>query len=171
MAFRLIRSDTAEPRDTRSRHTREALNQIASEMHAAASAVFKQKEQLDARERVLRERRDDREGRSSERAIALAVLRYLADDSDGEATLEEIREVLPLYMSLTTADLAPLESRGGEKAWIQQMRNIISHRQVGGNFIRDGLVEYNPPGRLRITDAGKEALAQSAINTGNSTDE
>ena len=161
MAFKVIKRDGAAPRDAKSRQAIDTLNRIAEDFQEAAAPVFREREQLDARSRELRQKKDEREGRSSEHLIAMAVLRLLAHEADGEASLEEIRADLPRYMSFTVADLVPLMSRGGEEAWIQQIRNIISHRDVPGNFIREGLLEYAGPARLRITNEGMAALAET----------
>lgn len=161
MAFKVIKRDGAAPRDAKSRQAIDTLSRIAEDLQKAAAPVFREREQLDARSRELRKKKDEREGRSSEQLIALAVLQLLAHETGGEASLEEIRAELPKYVSFSVADLMPLMSRGGEEAWIQQIRNIISHRGVPGNFIHEGLLEYAGPARLRITNHGLAALAQT----------
>lgn len=106
-------------------------------------------------------------GRVTEHDVASAVLRYLAEHHGGEATINELVRVIPDRMSLKDADLAQSESRPNERVWEQQVRNIISHRDVDGNAIHDGLLEYTARGldrhgRLKITDAGRYWVTERA---------
>ena len=97
--------------------------------------------------------------RSTEQEISVAVLRYLATIPHGEATIDEIKGHLPNFISLTDADMEVSTTRQNEMIWEQQVRNIVSHRSVEGNFINDGLLSYSPR-RLTITDTGRKWLAR-----------
>lgn len=95
-----------------------------------------------------------KDGRVTEHEVADAVIRYLSDRG-GEATIAELVEGLPNYLSLSDADRQPSETRSGEALWEQQVRNIISHRNTPGNAIHDEKLEYLPKGddrhgRLRL---------------------
>lgn len=92
--------------------------------------------------------------RSTERDIALAVLRYLYTLPSGEASIADVKQHVPSFMILTHADREQSPTRDNEQVWEQQVRNIISHRQTSGNPIHDGLLAYTPA-TLRITDAGR----------------
>jgi hypothetical protein len=162
MAFRLIRKTSAKPQNEREREAKRALDQIALGMQSASASVFRRKEELDSRARQLRAKRDAREGRATEGAVARAVLQFLAETALGEASVQEIKDALPSYLALTFADQTPSLTRAGEELWIQQIRNIISHREVPGNFIYEGLLTYSAPAKLSITDLGRTALAQTS---------
>jgi hypothetical protein len=95
-----------------------------------------------------------KDGRVTEQEVAAAVIQYLSDNS-GEATIAELVDGLPGYLSLSDADRQQSETRPGEQLWEQQVRNIISHRNTPGNAIHDGQLEYLPKGddrhgRLRL---------------------
>jgi hypothetical protein len=95
-----------------------------------------------------------KDGRVTEHEVADAVTQYLADNG-GEATIAELVDGLPNYLSLSDADQQQSETRAGERLWEQQVRNIISHRNTPGNAIHDGKLEYLPKGddrhgRLRL---------------------
>jgi hypothetical protein len=107
-----------------------------------------------------------RRGRVTEHEVAAAVLRYLSDNYDGEATIEQIVEGLPTHIALDERDRRPSLTRPNEELWEQQVRNIVSHRNTPGNAICEGLLEYLPRGddrhgRLRIT--GKGRMAQQRL--------
>lgn len=101
----------------------------------------------------------NRANRSTEQDIALAVIRYLATIPSGEATIDEIKTHLPNFLDLTEADLEASVTRPNERMWEQQVRNLVSHRDTPDNVINDGRLSYSP-GRLAITDAGRNWLAR-----------
>lgn len=100
-----------------------------------------------------------RVGRTSEQDMSIAVMRYLAHQPYGEATLPEIRAAIPHYVELTEGDLAYSGTRSGEQLWEQILRNINSHKASNTNFIKRGLLDAVPGGGLRITQAGYKFLA------------
>ncbi|BBE35244.1 hypothetical protein [Sphingosinicella microcystinivorans] len=99
--------------------------------------------------------------RSTEHEISFAVLQYLATIPHGEAAIDEIKAHLPKFIKFTDADMEVSTTRRNEMMWEQQVRNIVSHRSVDGNFIGDGLLSYSP-GRLAITESGRNYLARMA---------
>jgi hypothetical protein len=101
----------------------------------------------------------NKSGRSTEHEIAFGVIRYLATVPSGTATIAEIKQHLPDFVSLTTADLEQSPTRNNERVWEQQVRNIVSHRQTEGNAINDGLLA-NSTGEMSLTDAGRNWLAR-----------
>jgi hypothetical protein len=95
--------------------------------------------------------------RVTETHVANASLKYRATLPSGTATISKIKQELPTYIDLSEADRAISDTRPNEQVWEQLLRNIVSHRGSNGNFIFDGLLEYEPR-RLRITDAGRSHL-------------
>lgn len=95
-----------------------------------------------------------KEGRTGEREIGLAVLKYLNTVPGGEATIAEIKKHIAKHFPLTAADQEDSETRRNEQVWEQQVRNLVSHRETDDNVINDGLLSYRPR-RLAITDAGR----------------
>ncbi len=98
-------------------------------------------------------------GRTTERDMSVAVLRYLEHQPFGEATHEELRTVMPHYVSLTEGDLEDSPTRPGEQRWEQIVRNIQSHKNSPNNFIRLEYLEHVSGGGLRITAKGRAFLA------------
>ncbi|WP_160604097.1 winged helix-turn-helix domain-containing protein [Pontixanthobacter aquaemixtae] len=104
----------------------------------------------------------EQSGRSSEDDVAKAVLKVLLQAENHKATLNEIRERLPEFLELSDADRSVSDSRPKEQVWEQQLRNIVSHRSVDGNFIKQGYLESPERGILRLTDRGHRFLASDA---------
>jgi hypothetical protein len=103
--------------------------------------------------------------RTSEAQIGEAVLRILAMSPNGEATMSNLKQRLPHFVSLTESDRTLSETRCGEERWEQLLRNLVSHYKTKGNIIGDGLVVQCNRGRLRITAMGRErAKEDTAAN-------
>jgi len=100
------------------------------------------------------------DGRTTENEIAEEILRYLVKKPGGEASMAEINRHLTYRFPFTQADKEPSPSRGNEVVWEQQVRNIVSHRDAEGNYIREGFLEARPGG-LAITDAGATRVGNS----------
>lgn len=98
---------------------------------------------------------------TSEQEIAEAVLRILASNGKGKATYAELRIEVPKIINFTSADLAPSGTRPGETMWQQRLRNITSHKNAEGNFIKLGLLAEIDSG-LEITQAGRDRVIQEA---------
>ena len=81
--------------------------------------------------------------RHRETELAQAVERYLFD-AGGKASIGQIRNNLPFYITLTEIDRVPSISRPGEEMWEQQVRNIVCHRNVIGNAVESGKLRYTP---------------------------
>lgn len=137
---------------------RRSLNEASTAMVTGAQDLFESKRDLDVQAYTLRENRDVLAGRSTEKQIADAVLKYLVQKPDGEATLVEIKGAIPELVPLTKADWTQSLSRESEALWEQQIRNIVSHRATPGNYINQGLLSYKRSGTLKLTDAGKRHL-------------
>lgn len=97
-------------------------------------------------------------GRSTESEIASAVVDYLFETPSGEAPIAAIVEHLRAHFPLTGPDQEKSVTRPNEQIWEQQVRNITSHREAVGNFIREGYLNAIPGG-LALSDAGT-ALAK-----------
>jgi hypothetical protein len=78
-----------------------------------------------------------------EAEIANAVENYLFDVG-GKASIAQIRRNLPFYITLTDADRIPSATRPREQMWEQQVRNIVCHRDIVGNAINSGKLNYTP---------------------------
>ena len=99
MAFREIKAHPTGPNDPKIRRAREALDQLAKAMEAVSAPVFRQAQQANLHSVALRQNRDMREGRSSERKVAAAVLKLLSEQPDGGAYIEQIRRDLPIDLA------------------------------------------------------------------------
>jgi hypothetical protein len=91
--------------------------------------------------------------RVSEADVAKAVVRYLEERLENSATNYQIKKALPGYLNLSDADRVQSDTRPREELWEQQVRNIVSHRTIPGNFIHEGRLQYTPR-RLTLTAAG-----------------
>ena len=96
-------------------------------------------------------------GRTTEREMAIAVMRFLASQPHGEATQEEIRCAIPAYIDLTEGDMEDSPTRPGERLWEQIIRNINSHKNNSTNFIFLGYLQPVTDG-FRITQEGLDFL-------------
>ncbi len=99
-------------------------------------------------------------GRTTEREMSFAVLRYLSRQPFGEASQEQIRAAMPQYLNLTEGDLGDSLTRPGEKLWEQIARNINSHKNNSTSIVNLGYVDPVSGGGLRITDKGREFLSK-----------
>ncbi len=92
--------------------------------------------------------------RTTEAEIAEAVIQILSEMHNGEASIDYLRRNIPNIIDLTEEDQAPSDTRKGEEMWEQIVRNIVSHKKIEGNIIKEGLVNSPSKARLRITEAG-----------------
>lgn len=97
--------------------------------------------------------------RTTEAEISQVVLRILVDRPNGEAEQSNIKEMIPQFIRLTQDDCAQSETRPNEEVWEQLVRNIVSHKEVEGNYIAEGYLESPRRGWLRITDAGRRKIS------------
>ena len=93
--------------------------------------------------------------RAGEDRIAVGVLSIANEHPKGICSYRAARSELPNRVELTAGDLAPSQTRPGEPMWHQIVRNIKSHHDVDGNYIRRGLLEHVPRVGYRITAAGR----------------
>ena len=96
--------------------------------------------------------------RSTENEIAFGVLGYLATIPTGEATIFAIKKNFAQFCTLSPEDHRDSTTRPGEEVWEQQVRNIVSHRNVLGNYIKEGNLTRSSR-RLAITPVGRAHLA------------
>jgi seryl-tRNA synthetase len=128
----------------------------------AYTELLSRRREIDSKSRKLKIKLNELNHRVSERQVSLAVLEYLAQSVSGEATVAELRQKLPSIIEMGAADFEASESRPGEPRWFQQIRNIVSHRNVDGSFISDGLLSYDGSGVIRITDKGRHIAGSSS---------
>lgn len=84
--------------------------------------------------------------RVTEAEVAEAAIKVLTDRPSGRATIKELVEEIPNYLTLSAEDLAPSPTRPGEALWQQQVRNITSHKASPGNAISEGQLVAIPGG-------------------------
>ena len=72
----------------------------------------------------------------TEEDVAFPVLAIAAQNPNGIASFDQIRDEGHLYLALDSADLAQSITRPNEPMWHQKIRNIQSHYQSPGNFIQ-----------------------------------
>ncbi|MDH2345294.1 hypothetical protein [Bradyrhizobium sp. SSUT77] len=94
--------------------------------------------------------------RVTEAEVAEAAIKVLTDRSSGRATIKELVEEIPNYLTLSAEDLAPSPTRPGEALWEQQVRNITSHKASPGNAIYEGKLVAIPGG---LALPGREVAA------------
>jgi hypothetical protein len=94
--------------------------------------------------------------RVAEAEVAVAAEEVLTASASGRATIKELIEEIPNYLTLSAEDLAPSPTRPGEALWEQQVRNITSHKASPGNAIYEGKLVAIPGG---LALPGREAAA------------
>jgi restriction endonuclease Mrr len=96
--------------------------------------------------------------KTSETDLGLAVMRFLATRSNGQATMRTVIKRLAEYIALTPEDHEPSGVRHGEEMWEQRVRNLKSHDKTEGNILAEGFVERPARGHYRLTQAGYSRL-------------
>lgn len=96
--------------------------------------------------------------RTTEARIGDAVLRILATQPNGEASIAKLKRELPTQIPLSAEDHAPSPTRNNEEVWEQQVRNLVSHRTATGNIVAEGYATYRPRW-LKITDIGRKKIS------------
>lgn len=100
----------------------------------------------------------------TERDLTEIALKTLNDSPNGEINTTGLKQAILKKLSpLSGEDTKPLESRRGEPAICQKIRNIVSHR--GTNFaFQNDFLEFSPRdssqgvGVLRITQKGRNYI-------------
>jgi hypothetical protein len=129
-----------------------------------AIIIQQHKESLRLRRGVPMARRSS-SNRATENDIADAALKVLAEIPNGAAPIEVLKQQIPKYLKLSTADLARSKTRPREATWEQKMRAIKSHCKSPGNFICEGYLGQIKGG-LHITEAGRRRLKQNNYHIG-----
>jgi hypothetical protein len=80
--------------------------------------------------------------RVTENDVADAIRTIAAYNADKICSLALAFSDIPLWLDLSAADKAPSPSRPSEPLWHQLVRNIWSHRNEPGNFIKEGLLVH-----------------------------
>jgi len=92
--------------------------------------------------------------KTSEPALGLAVMRVLASQPNGTATVRTLIKHVPEYVALTADDHLQSDTRPNEEMWEQRVRNLKSHDGTPGNVIAEGFVEHIGRGKYHLTEAG-----------------
>jgi hypothetical protein len=93
-------------------------------------------------------------GEITEEVVARIVVEIAAEQPDGIATFNRIRNELPKRYRLSSDDLAQSMTRPNESMWEQKIRNIKSHFEAQGNFIYEGYLAHVRGRGYRVTDRG-----------------
>lgn len=114
---------------------------------------------LSERTRELRQSQSRKQTRRvTERQVGESVLRILAANEQGFFTIARLKELLPDFLPLSASDRAPSPTRDTEEVWEQQLRNIVSHRNLPGNIVFESFVTYKPRS-LEITPSGRSHVS------------
>jgi hypothetical protein len=92
--------------------------------------------------------------KTSEPKLGLAVMRVLAGEPNGEATIRTLIKKVPEFVGLTEEDQKPSDTRPHEEMWEQRVRNLKSHDKTPGNVIGEGFVAHVGRGRYGLTETG-----------------
>jgi hypothetical protein len=101
--------------------------------------------------------------KTTERVLGLGVMRVLAEQPNGEATVRTLIRRVPNFVRLTDEDRETSETRPPEEMWEQRVRNLKSHDTTAGNVIGEGFVEHVGRGRYRLTAAGRLHLSHKGL--------
>lgn len=93
--------------------------------------------------------------RVTENQVAFAIVQIAKNRPDGIATFDLRRKEVPNYVKLSLDDQAQSQTRPNEELWEQLIRNIQSHHNSAGNYIREGYLIHVPDVGYQVTDAGK----------------
>jgi hypothetical protein len=96
--------------------------------------------------------------KTTESVLGMAVMRVLAGEKKGDATVRVLVKKVPNFVNLSVEDKAPSLTRPLEEMWEQRVRNLKSHDKTEGNVIAEGLVEHVSRGKYRLTDAGWQLM-------------
>jgi len=98
----------------------------------------------------------------TEEEVATLTVRIAAEQPDGVATFDQLRQEVPRRYNLSAVDRAQSLTRPNESMWEQKIRNIKSHFEAPGNFIYEGYLEHVPDVGYRVTEAGKKLAKRHA---------
>ncbi|WP_156521048.1 hypothetical protein [Magnetospirillum moscoviense] len=96
--------------------------------------------------------------RVTENDIATAIMQIAVQRPNGLVTFKRAYDEVPKHVQLSSADLAQSVTRPNEQMWQQLVRNIRSHFQADGNFIKAGLLEHVKNVGYKVTDKGRDYL-------------
>ncbi len=101
--------------------------------------------------------------RIKEKDVYLPALRLLNETKSGFMRTANLIRALESEFKPDGADAEILENRSGTR-FTQIVRNIVSHRDVLGNIIYEGLADYDGKLRgMRITEAGRRRISESGF--------
>jgi hypothetical protein len=93
-------------------------------------------------------------GRVTENQVALAVCQIAANEPNRVATFARLKREIPQRLNLSAEDRIQSATRPNEEMWEQLIRNIKSHSEAPGNYIKEGYLEHLPKIGYRVTRAG-----------------
>ena len=109
---------------------------------------------------VTRAMQDTKDGRVRESDLVLPALRFMAERKDGFILTTELIGELESLFNPGGRDAEIIEGRS-DTFFSQKVRNLISHKKAGNNFIANGYAEHDTKNHgLRITDEGRALLAK-----------
>lgn len=77
--------------------------------------------------------------RITEAEMAAVIQTILKRKPKQTATFAQLRDEIPKHVKLSRADRAPSLTRPGEELWMQQARNIISHKNENFTVVSGGV--------------------------------
>src|SRR4051794_26558310 len=92
----------------------------------------------------------------TEEDVAKIALQVGCRRASGVASYDDLRAEVPLRHALSSIDLRHSPSRKRERIWEQKIRNIQSHYDEPGNFIREGYLAHVPRTGYRVTAKGRK---------------
>lgn len=90
-------------------------------------------------------------------------MRIAARQSDKIARFKKLWIEIPLEVNLDSADWRGSIPRNDEPMWKQIVRNIKSHSDTEGNYIKIGYLEHIPRIGYKITALGLEKISKSSL--------
>lgn len=108
--------------------------------------------------------RRQRTSRVSEEDIAFGVLVIASLQPNGIATFQRLKREIPIHVRLLPGDSGQSLMRPNEEMWVQKIRNIRIHRDVPGNYIKEGYLVHIPYIGYQITPAGMKRRMRGRRN-------
>jgi hypothetical protein len=107
---------------------------------------------------VIRAMTESKNGRVHESDLVMPALRFMSERKGGFILTRELIGELEALFNPTGRDAEIIEGRS-DTYFCQKVRNLVSHKMTGNNFIAHGYAEHDAKRHgLRITDTGRELL-------------
>jgi hypothetical protein len=101
-------------------------------------------------------------GKLSEPEAQIIALRIAASSPDGIATATQIKDRLPRYRQLTSADLVESPAHAGEETWQRLVEDMMFQQGGRKGLFAQGLAVRAENG-IKITEKGRAFLAAKGL--------